>query len=692
MIPICKNKIATFYLLVAGFWLFAATVSGQMPTISPTPLPSPAPSPISEQVIVIADRNGTLISETPASVTVMSRPSIEASAAPNLDEILRQNVGFSTFRRSGGRTSNPTTQGVSFRGTGSSGASRAVVLFDGVSLNDPFGGWVQWERIPAIAVREVEVLRGGASSLYGDYALSGAVNIIPRTSEQNHAFSAEVFGGAQDTFSGSVFAGSSIGGFTLDGAATAFQTGGFIPVDKVVRGRVDGVAGVRYTSFLGRVGRNFGKSASVFVRPSILGEVRTNGTGLQTNRTHIRQLIAGGKFSPIKKLNFDWRAYGGAQVYDQTFSAVDATRTFENLTRIQRVPAQNFGGSIVVSSVIGDHSLVVGVDARQVRGSSDEIIYSNGIATSRVGAGGRETAIGAFARDLVKIGDNLVLVGGFRIDRWQNTRGNLATRAIATNLLTSVVFADRSETAFSPQAAILLNLTDRVSIYATASSSFRAPTLNELYRSFRVGNGNTLANAELRAERATNFETGMAYKVQAFGIRSSVFWTKVDRAVSNVTLSTTQSLITRQRQNVGATRSAGFEIEAETTFRQLHLSAGYLFADSRVVEFAADPTLIGRRVPQVARHQLTFQTRYSFSKWMFALQGRASGKQFDDDQNLFRLEPLLHLDLFASRSIGRSIKIFAALENLTNSRYSTGRTPIRTVSSPINFRVGVRWK
>lgn len=670
---------------ICFFFLFAATISGQTPDVSPTP------EPIREEVIVVADRSGTTIGETPASVTVLSKREIETSAAPTLDEALRQSVGFSTFRRTGSRTSNPTTQGVSFRGTGSSGASRAAVLFDGVPINDPFGGWVQWERVPAIAVDQIEVLRGGASSLYGDYALSGAVNIIPRTQAQNHAFSAESFAGGQETFSGSAFGGTFWQGFTFDAAAAAFQTRGFRPVDEAVRGPVDGYAGVRYTSFLGRVGREFGKTASVFVRPTVFGEVRTNGAGLQTNRTHIRQLVAGGKFSRRERINAEWRAYGGTQVYDQTFSAVNSGRTAEGLTRIQRVPAQNVGGSLVLSGVIGDHSLVGGVEARQVRGSSDEVVYSNGRATTKIGAGGRETAIGAFLRDLVKVGDKLVLVGGLRFDRWQNTRGVVSTLGLVSNLAATTVFPDRSETAFSPQAAILYNANDRISIYASASSSFRSPTLNELYRTFRVGNVNTLANADLRAERATNAEAGVNHKVRAFRLRSSVFWTKVDRAVSNVTLSTTPTLITRQRQNVGATRSAGFEIEAEATVGKTHLSAGYLFADSRVVEFAADPTLIGLRVPQVARHQLTFQGRYSMEKWTLALQGRAAGKQFDDDQNLFRLEPFVQIDLFGSRRIGKNASVFAALENITHSRYSTGRTPIRTVSSPINFRVGVRW-
>jgi outer membrane receptor protein involved in Fe transport len=103
---------------------------------------------------------------------------LSATAALTLDDALRQAVGFSLFRRSGSRTANPTSQGVSLRGLGASGASRDIVFSDGIPLSDPFGGWVYWDRIPRAAIRSVEVANGGASPLYGTGTLGGAVNIL----------------------------------------------------------------------------------------------------------------------------------------------------------------------------------------------------------------------------------------------------------------------------------------------------------------------------------------------------------------------------------------------------------------------------------------------------------------------------------------------------------------------------------
>src|SRR5258708_548283 len=222
--------------------------------------PTPTTAQIHEEVVVTANRIETEIGDTPASVVTFSRASIASTAAPTVDDTLRQSAGFSIFRRSSSRNANPTTQGVSLRGVGASGASRSVVLFDGVPLNDPFGGWVQWSRVPLIAVESVEVLRGGASSLYGDAGLSGAVNIKPRKIEDKVAFSADVFGGTQNTISGSVFTGFTTHGWLADVTASSFQTTGFRPVDKAVRGPVDAFAGVPRWEFSSKLNRKLVKT------------------------------------------------------------------------------------------------------------------------------------------------------------------------------------------------------------------------------------------------------------------------------------------------------------------------------------------------------------------------------------------------------------------------------------------------
>jgi outer membrane receptor protein involved in Fe transport len=652
------------------------------------------PPPITDRVVVTAGRVETRLGDTPASVAVVARDSIETSGAVAADDILRQVPGFSTFRRSSSRHSNPTTQGVSIRGAGGSGAGRTLVMKDGVPLNDPFGGWVQWARVLPIEMESAEIVRGGGSSLYGSGSLSGTVNLLSRNANDRDFFSAEVYGGNLHTGSGSAVGGVSRGSWQATLGGGHFYTRGYIPVERISRGPVDTPAGVRSTVVNGYLEREVGRTALVFIRPSYFNEERRNGTRLQTNGTNSGRVAIGGmvdNHADDGNLRFDWRVFGGSQVYEQTFTAVSAERATESLTRTQRSPARDIGFSAQATAFWGSHTLVFGGEGRAIRGASDEVGFFSGAATSLLGTGGRERSAGVFVHDLIAVGERVIISASLRYDHWRNDGGYRQTTPLGTGNPETVIFPGRTESALSPRLSAVVHGPSGFSFHAGASRSFRAPTLNELYRGFRVGNVVTNANEELQAERATGVEGGVGFRRGSFYARANVFGMFIDRAVSNVTISATPQLITRQRQNAGRSRPAGVEAEAEWRMSAATIIAGYIFADSRVTDFPSNPALVGNFQPQTARHQFTAQVRVPINEWLIAVQARAASAQFDDDLNLFRLEPYFQADAFVSRRFSRSLSVFAGAENLFNSRYSIGRTPIRTVSSPIAVRIGVRW-
>ena len=653
-----------------------------------------APPTLAERVTVTAARTETRLAETAASVVVLEEEEIETAAALGADDLLRQVPGFQLFRRTPGRAANPTAQGASLRGVGASGASRALVLYDGVPLNDPFGGWVYWGRVPREGLGRVEVLRGASSSLYGSGALGGVVQVVPRRADDTQ-LRFETSYGTQRTPDASLYAGTQRGRWGLSLSAQTFATGGYVLVDPRERGPVDTPASSRNAYGELYVRRDFSGGLHLFARPSHYGESRRNGTPLQFNRTHVRQLAAGAAWATSRAGLFDLRAHASTQVFDQSFTSVAPDRASEALTRLQRVPAQGAGLSFQWSRESGErHALLLGLEASEVRGASDELVYAAGRPTSHVGAGGRARAAGFYARDAVRLSDRLVVTPGVRLDRWRNYRAQQTTRPLGRAGPPAVVaFEERAETAFSPQLSAVFRLSDSLALNATFARAFRAPTLNELYRSFRVGNVVTLADERLRAERLTSGEAGLFYSPRGrLAVRAGAFWMDVTRTVANVTLSATPALITRRRQNLGRTRTRGFEAEVEQRLAGgWTASAGYLFADARVARFPADPALEGRRVPQVPRQQLSFQVRYSDPERLtFGVQGRASGAQFDDDQNRLRLGGYFTLDAFLSRRLGRGVEAFAAAENLTGRRYDVGRTPVLTLGPPAFVRVGLR--
>jgi outer membrane receptor protein involved in Fe transport len=653
-----------------------------------------APASVAEQLTVTAERTLTRVSDTAASVAVLSSDDLSTTAALTLDDALRQVPGFSLFRRSGSRTANPTSQGVSLRGVGASGASRAAVLSDGVPINDPFGGWVYWGRTPRQSINRVEVVRGGASNLYGTDALGGVINFIPRE-PSDAAISFETSYGNQQSPNASFFAGGRIGQIGAQISAEVFHTDGYILVDKDQRGRVDTKAGVEYSTLDVMLERFFEDSGRIFIRGSLFDESRENGTPLQTNQTYIRQFSAGANFKSKTIGDFSLRSYIGSQVFDQGFSAVAAGRNSESLTRSQRTPAQQFGiASQWSRSASTRQTLVAGFDFREVRGASDEIVFNGGRATSAVGAGGRERAFGIFAQDIIGITQKFFATIGGRVDRWRNYDALSATKSFSTGATTATVFNPRTETAFSPRLSLLYKLNENLTLTASGYRAFRAPTLNELYRSFRVGNVVTQANDKLLAERLTGAEAGASVNAlrQRLYLRGSFFWSELTRPVANVTLSVTPELITRQRQNLGRTRSRGVEIESEARITNtVSLTAGYLLADATVLQFPANRVLEGLLIPQVARHQFTFQARYANPSILtFAVQGRAIGAQFDDDQNQLKLDKYFVLDALASRRLNNHFDIFVAVENVFNQRYDIGRTNVTTIGPPTLARAGFR--
>jgi len=122
--------------------------------------------------------------ESQPDAVVVTDNQLEQWGALTTDDKLRQVPGFSLLRRSGSQTANPTSQGVSLRGLGASGASRALVLADGIPINDPFGGWIYWARIPQASLDQVQLVPGGVSALYGNDALGGVINLETRSAVQ----------------------------------------------------------------------------------------------------------------------------------------------------------------------------------------------------------------------------------------------------------------------------------------------------------------------------------------------------------------------------------------------------------------------------------------------------------------------------------------------------------------------------
>ncbi len=657
-------------------------------------------APVEQSLDVTATRTAILPTgvddlEAQPDAVVVSDTQLEQWGALATDDKLRQVPGFSLLRRSGSQTANPTSQGVSLRGLGASGASRALVLADGIPINDPFGGWIYWARIPQASLDQVQLVPGGVSALYGNDALGGVINLETRSAVQT-AGDVEVSYGNENSPFGSGWGALRFGQWALVASGEGFRTNGYTDVPEPYRGTVDAPVNVQYGSGNLRLERLFGDRGQMFLNGTLYGEDRQNGTPLQINDTTIRQLAFGTDYNSPSAGLFTLRLYGGTQNYHQTFSSVALNRDSESLTDVQNVPVQQMG-------LIGQWSkqlarrftLLAGLDGTYVQGVSLETTYSAGNPTARLSNGGTQETLGAFLEGIVQITARWSLTLAGREDLWSNYDAS-SIRIPVHGSATDINYPGRGQNAFDPRISTSYRLSDRWVLYGSGYRSFRAPTLNELYRAFRVGNVQTLANAFLRAERYSGGEAGVRTTMMnnRVSIHGSFFGGIVTDPVENVTLSSTPALIVRMRENLGKIQSLGFQLGTDIRFtNRITLAAGYQFMDTTVASNPSNPSLVGNQIPLVPRNVFTFQGTWAAPKNIFvAIQGRTESNEFDDDQNLFPLGSYFVLSATVSHPLPKGLDVFFQGENLTNEEYNIAKTPVVNVGQPVLARIGFRWQ
>ena len=179
---------------------------------------------VQQTVTVTAERGLPGTDTWTPSVLGLSLEELQQAPGLALDDRLRQVAGFELFRRTSSWTANPTSQGVSLRGLGSTAASRTLVVSDQVPLNDAFGGWVHWNEIPSLAVNSVSLLRGGAADLYGSSAIGGVIDVVPARAPRDLRVSADASGATENSALGDgLISGGSRYGSGLAALSVAFD-------------------------------------------------------------------------------------------------------------------------------------------------------------------------------------------------------------------------------------------------------------------------------------------------------------------------------------------------------------------------------------------------------------------------------------------------------------------------------------
>jgi len=334
------------------------------------------------------------------------------------------------------------------------------------------------------------------------------------------------------------------------------------------------------------------------------------------------------------------------------------------------------------------------------------------VVTAR-NSGGQQISSGGYLQAQYWARDNLSITASGRVDHWRNYDAHNLETTVATGLPTANnrTLPEREDTVFSPRVAALFKATDQVSVWGSLSSGFRAPTLNELYRQFRVGTTLTLANDQLGPERLRSGEIGVSLlPVDGLSVRSIWFDNRVENPVANVSITgaTATALSTacavpntvcQQRQNLGRTRIWGWQNDVDYRLgTEWRVGAGYLYNQAKVKEFAANPSLVGQFLPQVPEHRGSVHLAYTNPRVAaLSVNLLMFGRQFNEDLNTGtvpgRTDPGLPgyttVEFSASRTITRNFDVFFGVQNLFDEEYYVGLLPT-TVGTPRLVNGGVR--
>ena len=628
---------------------------------------------------------------------------LDPGLGARVENRLRDEAGLVQFRRSDSRSAHPTSQGVTLRGLGGNASSRALVTLDGVPQADPFGGWVAWSAYDAIRLGGVAITRGGGGGTDGPGALAGTVALYSQMTDGGEASLAY---GSRDGWGAAFSVGTRLGEGQVAVDGRYSRGDGFVPVVEGQRGSVDRAAAYRQGGLGVRLRFDTGPDSRIEASVRGFSDRRDRGTDFTTST--VDGIDASLRYLHEPADGLQWLALGYVQLrdFDTGFASVAANRNSVAPALFQQVPATGLGARVELRPAFGGaNPLRIGADWRRTVGRTEEDYFFTGLNPGRHrSAGGSSDTVGAFAEwTSGSEDDGLLWTLSGRVDHWWIGTGYRHEYNFGGSTITDARFAARQGWEGSGRAGVRWTAGD-VALRAAAYRGWRLPTLNELYRPFRVGADATAANEALAPERLWGGEIGADWRRGGTKLSVTLFANRLDNAIANVTLGTGPGSFPgvgfvaagasySQRQNLDAIDSKGVEVSAEQRAGPLTLRATYAFTDARVAASGAAAALDGKRPAQIAKHGASLSLRAGDAGPFggFATL-RYIGRQNEDDLGLQPLGDALTVDAGLSLRLTQGLRIEARGENIFDALVPAALSSagILERATPRTLWVGVR--
>ena len=671
----------------------------------------PGPTVGAQDALVIPETVVTAERGLSGDAAVASWPGDEITARSprTIDELLATDPSFSLYRRQSAVFGHPTSAGVSLRGTGATATARTLVLRDGIPQNDPFGGWISWARYNPELLSSVRIVPAAQAAVWGNQSPAGIVRLTSRELVENRT-SLQFTGGTHETLGFTMVSDliSDDSRFAAQVAAFTLQSDGFHGLKKSQRGAVDRpLELVTNGAELRAVWR---PADDLTIEPSLsyYDEERGNGTILSRNATAALDLSLR-VTKEVPSRTWQVAAYYQRRDFEALFSSVDATRSREAPALDQfDVPGEGMGGGVTATLHLAEGvDVILGADLRHMNGETNERAgFVDGAFLRRRRAGGEQFVGGIFARAVCETDAGISLEGSARFDRWAfRNGGRVERRPVTGALLRDMKFGDRDGTAPSLSGAFGYRFSESVRVRASVGTAFRLPTINELYRPFRVRSDITEANAGLDPERFYTMDAGIEWTPsERFSCDLNIFHHWVQDAIANVPLTDPVEAeaiagfvppggTVAQRRNVEEARVWGIESRARWQISsRCACTLRYLLSQSEFTKSPGQPLLEGKGFPQSAAHRLVagvegdpFQRVHLFAEFEFG-----SG-QYDDVLEERGLDSWWTARLGGQFEVTDALTVQVRVENLFDEEVSTGvsSSGLRSTGLPRSFWLNV---
>ena len=680
--------------------LSALLVAAALPAHAQTAAPPP------EAEIVVTGHGLVAPPGTAAYGSVLiERERLMTDASGRIEDVLRDVAGFQQFRRTDSRAANPTSQGATLRALGGNASSRALVLLDGVPQADPFAGYIPWSALSPSRLSVVRVTSGGGVGPFGAGAVAGTIELESAGPDTLAPVTGRAVYGSRNASELEAGVTPRLGqGFvSLDGRWD--RGDGYVLTPAEQRGPVDIPA--RYASWsVGlRAVAPIAPDRELQARALLFDDRRLRGQRGTENDS--RGADASVRLISRGPWGLDVIGYVQERGFRSGFVATSADRASATPSLNQfKTPSIGLGGKVEVRPPIGpDHLLRLGVDARYTEGRTNELFrYAGGAFTALRRAGGTTQTTGLFVEDDWTLG-RVILTGGARADRWDIRDGTLVERTLATGTPTQdSAFPDRGGWRGSTRGGVLWRVTDAVHLRAAGYTGFRLPTLNELYRPFRVGADAVAANAALGLERLAGGEGGIDLRpLPTVRLSLTGFYNELSGAVANVTLGQGPGLFPQvgfvarggrfsQRQNVRAIRVSGLEASADARLGAFRLDASYALTHARVRADGASAALDGHRPAQTPENQASATLGWTRARFAdVSVTARYAGPQNEDDLGERRLPETLSADAVVAVPLRGGLRVVGRVENMADARVVSGISGagVEDLGTPRTFWIGV---